>query len=86
MLEKIAADPTCSFLVLVPSLLLVAQIGNKIEGAVLVGTGFACGEESSFRERVANAQVVVCCYNSVGLLDRYFEYVIIDEAHHVFKP
>jgi superfamily II DNA or RNA helicase len=76
--------PDCGFLILVPRLILVDQWVKRLKSFQISGEEISvCGTDYVVN---LTARIIICVYNSIEkVLDRYFDYWVIDEAHHVEK-
>ena len=88
MAKLIEKESKKSFLVLVPSLILLHQFSKTLdENQIkhkLYGTNLT---EQSLAEETTGQTVDVCVYNSVEhLIKNHYDYIIIDEAHKVWVP
>ena len=80
---------TFSYLILVPRIILLEQIETEIlkykpyyeKYIQKIGDG-----NNNYDE---DKNITICVYNSVKLIDKYinnFDYIIVDEAHHIYIP
>ena len=74
--------PDKKILILVPNLILVHQF-NKL----FKHNNPICISCDTHNQIDANSNLIICCYNSVThVKDMTFDFIIVDEAHHVQIP
>lgn len=68
-------------LILVPSISLVYQFLSELND---LKCNYLCTNHEDYDPSI---NIFICCYNSIEKIQNlYFDYVIIDEAHHIQKP
>lgn len=69
-----------SWLILVPSTLLLDQIDEILKSNKIIYT------KCDYRYKPTNSKKVLCVYNSFDKIkDRKFDKIVVDEAHHILK-
>jgi len=77
------------YLILVPRIILLEQIEKEITKYKPDYEKYIQKIGDGFNEYDEDKNITICVYNSVKIIDKYidnFDYIIVDEAHHIAMP